>query len=494
VPAEIWMVAAEAAPLAQAGGLGDVLRALPAALAARGFTVRRFLPAYGCVDRAGFDREEMNLAVPLGPARVPVRFLSRSDPGGTVTTLVVCEELFAREGIYGPPGGEYEDNARRFTLLCRAVCERARRADAPPGILHVHDWHAALVPLFVRFTEGWRRRPRTVLTIHNMGYQGRFGPEEIDWLSLPAAALRQAFHSGGIEDHGGLNFLKAGVAYADHLTTVSPTHAREILAAPFGWGLDGILRQRASDLTGILNGADYDVWDPAADPRLPRPYGPGSLDRKEEARRALGDKLGLPAGRRPLLGVVGRLVPQKGIDVLAAAAPALLQDGADLAVLGSGDPGVAGALADLQRRHPGRIGLHLAFDDDLAHLVVAGCDLLLVPSRYEPCGLVQMHALRYGTIPVVHRTGGLADTVRDERTAPGRGTGFVFEPLLPETLAGAVRSALSLRAADPEAWRALQRRAMAEDFSWARAAALYAELYRDLLGRDPVPTPGQSGT
>ena len=481
------MVAAEAAPCAQVGGLGDVLRALPGALAARGFRVRRFLPAYGSVDRTGFAEEDGHLAVPLGPARTPVRFLSRSDTPDVTTTLLLCEELFAREGIYGPPGGEYPDNARRFALLSRAVCERARRAEKPPDILHAHDWHAALVPLFARLAPRGRRRPATVLTIHNLGYQGTFDAGALTWLSLPDGAHREALAAGGIAADGGVNFLKTGLAWADRLTTVSPRHAREIVTPEFGWGLDVMLRGRAGALSGILNGADYGGWDPATDRRLPKTYGPETLERKAAAKRALVKRLGLAAAADALVGVVGRLVPQKGFDVLVAAAPALLSEGCALVVLGAGDPELVGAFRDLERRHPGRTAVHVGYDDDLAHLIVAGSDLLAVPSRYEPCGLVQMHALRYGTIPVVHKTGGLADTVRDESEAPGRGTGFVFEPLTPETLASAVRRALSLRRSDPRAWRALQRRAMAEDFSWAKAAARYAELYRDLLGSNAPP-------
>jgi starch synthase len=476
------MVAAEAAPYAQVGGLGDVLRALPGALAGLGFKVRRFLPAYGSVDRAGFVEEDGNLAVPLGPARTPVRFLSKNEATGVVTTLVVCEELFAREGVYGSPDAEYPDNPRRFALLSRAVCERARRAAAPPDVLHAHDWHAALVPLFARFTAGRRGRPRTVLTIHNVGYQGKFDAAALAWLSLTDRARGEIAAEDGIEDHGGVNFLKAGLACADRLTTVSPRHAREIVTPAFGFGLDGLLRRRESVLTGILNGADYEIWNPARDERLPKRYGPKTLERKEEAKRALLGRLGLAADGRPVVGVVGRLARQKGIDVLTAAAHALLSEGAGLAVLGAGDQDIVASLQDLKGRHPDRIAVRIGHDEDLAHLIVAGSDLLAVPSRYEPCGLVQMHALRYGTIPVVHGTGGLADTVRDESETPGRGTGFVFEPLTPDSLAGAMRRALALRRTGSRAWRALQRRAMAEDFSWVKAAERYADLYRDLLG------------
>jgi starch synthase len=475
------MAAAEAAPYAQTGGMGDVLRALPAALARAGTQVELLLPAYGGIDRTGFDYEDVNLAVPLGPARVPVRFLRRAAGPGPSVVLVECEEMFAREGLYGPPGGEHPDNARRFALFCRAVAERARRAVEPPGVLHLHDWHAALVPLFVRFTDGWKRRPRTLLTIHNLAYQGRFGAHETDWLSLRPGALAEVFRPDGLEDHGGINFLKAGLAWADRLGTVSPAHAREILTPEHGWGLDPILRRRAGDLTGILNGADYEVWNPAADRHLPCPYDARALEARRHSSRALRERLGLPPSDRPILGVVGRLVHQKGTDVLAQAVPALLEAGADLVVLGTGGPELERALTALRGAYPQRVGLRLGFDEPLSHLVVAGSDLLLVPSLYEPCGLVQMHALRYGTPPVAHRTGGLADTVRDVRDDPAAGTGFLFSGLSAESLTATVRQALEMRRADPERWRRLQERAMAEDFSWERAAAAYLDLYRRMI-------------
>jgi len=477
----IWMVAAEAGPLAQVGGLGDVLRGLPAALARASFRVRRFLPAYGSIDREGFVLEEGNLAVPLGAARVPVRFLSRREPEGVVTTLVLCEELFARRGIYGLPGGEYADNARRFALLSRAVWERARRSDDPPDILHAHDWHAAPVPLFARLPPGRGARPRSVLTVHNLGYQGRFAAEEIDWLSLSGPERARVFHPEILADDGGVNFLKVGIACADRITTVSPRHAEEILTPEFGFGLDGLLRGRRQALRGILNGADYDAWNPANDRSLPRPYGPDGLEAKAEAARTLRERFGLRRSDRPLIGALGRLARQKGFDVLAAAAPGLLDLDADLVLLGSGDPSLEARLRDLADGLAGRVGVRLGFDMELAHLLTGGCDLLLVPSRYEPCGLVQMHALRYGTPPVVHRTGGLADTVLDEDDRPGRGTGFAFDGLTPESLVGAVRRALRHRAGAPHAWRALQRRAMAADFSWDRAAGEYAALYEGLM-------------
>jgi starch synthase len=519
VSATIWMAAAECGPLAQTGGLGDVLRALPPALARLGFRVTRFLPAYGSVDRAPFRLVEEPLPVPLGPGRVPVRFLSRAEPDGVVTTLVLSEELFGREGIYGPPGGAYPDNARRFVLLSRAVFELARRAaasrphpaaaDGAPDVLHVHDWHTALVPLFVRHqagrggpvavgVEGRDRtggrggegglggaagRPGTVLTIHNIGYQGRFAAEEGDWLGLDGPARARVFVPGVLEDHGGVNFLKAGLACADRIAAVSPTYAGEIRTPEGGFGLDAVLRGRGGDVSGILNGADYDVWDPRTDPHLPRPYGPDDPAPKAEAAAALRRAFGLPAAGRPILGVVSRLVEQKGIDLVAAAVPDLLALGADLAILGAGEPAIAAAL-ERARQEAGRdrVGLIIAFNERLSHLVTAGSDLFLLPSRYEPCGLTQMHALRYGTIPVGRRTGGLADTIRDETEQPGQGNGFLFEAISAAALVVAVRRGLEMKAASPAGWRGLQGRAMADDFSWDRAAAGYAGLYRAAAG------------
>ena len=475
------MASAEARPLAQTGGLADVLRALPDALARQGLPVRRLLPAYGFIDRSGFALERATLAVPLGPARVPVRFHSRTETSGVVTTLVECEEMFARDQIYGPPGGEYRDNARRFTLFARAVFERAARAGERPDILHLHDWHAALAPLFVRFAGPRGKPPRTVLTIHNLAHQGRFGSWEIDWISVPEIRKAEITRPEGIEFHGGINFLKAGIVYADALTTVSPTYAAEILTPELGCDLDPLLRAEAGKLTGILNGADYDLWDPASDPHLPQRYGADRLEGKTAAARTLREKLSMPASDRPLVGVVSRLVHQKGIDVVIRAAPGILEAGADLAVLGSGEPELVRELESLRGSFSGRIGIFIGHDEPLAHRVTAGSDLMLVPSRYEPCGLVQMHAMRYGALPVASRTGGLADTVRDESASPGRGNGFLLPALTPDDLAATVARALALRRSDPAAWTALQRRAMAEDFSWDRAARRYAELYRSLL-------------
>jgi len=480
------MTAAEVAPYAQTGGLADVLRALPPALAKRGHEVKVILPAYGGIDRRGFafDPAEDHLDVPVGIARVPVRTVSRRLAERVTLTLLVNEELFGRRGYYGTGGGDFPDNARRFSCLAAATVALAARAARTPDVLHGHDWHAGLLPLFARAARGWRdgRAPRTVHTIHNMGYQGHFADRDIDWVA-PAGRLREAvFRTEGIEYRGGINYMKAALVYADRITAVSPRYAWEITTREGGFGLQDVARQRGAALSGILNGADYDRWDPARDPHLAERYDARSLDRKEASRAALRAAFGLgeeePA--RPILGVVSRLVDQKGIDLVLEASPWLLRNGADLVVLGSGDPRLVEGLENLRRIHPTRVGVFIGFNEALSHKVVAGSDLLLIPSRYEPCGLVQMHAMRYGTIPVVHRTGGLADTVRDEGEQPGRGTGFVFDGVDAGSLAYAVERAVTLRATEPPRWEALRSRAVAADFSWDRSAAEYEALYRSL--------------
>jgi starch synthase len=480
------MASSEVGPLAQTGGLADVLRALPPALARRGHSVRVFLPAYGRIDRRTFqyDAAGDHLAVPLGIGRVPVRFLSRKGSDGVVTTLVQCEELFGRDGLYGPPGGDYPDNARRFALFARAVTELAAASPRPPDILHGHDWHAGLLPVFSRFATDWRSpRPKTVHTIHNMGYQGHFGSEEMDWIAGAGGLREHLFRFDAMEFRSGINYMKAALQFGDRLTAVSPRYAWEITTMEGGFGLHEAAWRRGGDLVGILNGADYERWDPRHDAQIPVRYDAATLDRKWDCRRALAAAFGIPAppAGRPVLGVVSRLVEQKGIDLVLEAAPALLRAGANLVVLGSGDDRIVAGLERLRSLHPERVAIYIGFNEPLSHLVVAGSDLLLLPSRYEPCGLVQMHAMRYGTLPVVHRTGGLADTVRDELEQPGRGTGFAFDGATPGALGYAAHRAMILRAEHPDRWRGLQERAMAEDFSWDRSAGQYADLYASLL-------------
>ncbi|MEW6775494.1 MAG: glycogen synthase GlgA [Bdellovibrionota bacterium] len=482
-PLTLWMISSEITPYAQTGGLGDVLSALPAALAQKGHRVRRFLPGYGQVDRTGFQTDPEKIVIPSGPDSLSVSFSSKKEPSGVITTLIECPELFGnRRGIYGDSNADFPDNARRFSLFSRAVCELAANAENPPDILHGHDWHAALVPLFAKFTCSWRRAPKTVFTIHNLGYQGRFPEGELQWLSLPENVRNEVFRMEGIEYFGDVNFLKAALLYSDKLTTVSPTYAREILTPEHGAGLDGVLRKRAADLSGILNGVDYGVWNPETDALIPRKYGASSSkEGKRAARAALEKDFTLPPSNRPLLGVVSRLVHQKGIDVFLEAVPALLEVGVDLAILGAGDQGLVDTLERLRRSFPGRIGVFIGYNERASHFVFAGSDALLVPSRYEPCGLTQLYALRYGTLPIAHRTGGLADSICDLEEDPSGGTGFLFSPLTTAALAHAVRRAVSLWRENPAEWRAAQKRAVEQEFSWDKAASRYETLYRQLV-------------
>src|SRR5262245_37050482 len=320
-PLAIWMVASEAAPLAQTGGLADVLRALPRALARRGHQARVFLPAYGRIDHAPFayDAGEDHLDVTAGVSRLPARLLSRVADDGVRITLVQCEELFAREGFYGPAGGDHPDNARRFAVLSAAVVGLAARAPRAPDVLHGHDWHAALLPLQARFATTWRgRRPAVVHTIHNMGYQGHFSWQDIDWVAPPGPVRDHVFRTEGIEYRGGINYLKAALLYADRVTAVSPRYAWEITTREGGFGLHDVARGRGGALVGILNGADYEHWDPSRDPHIPERYGVETLDRKGASRAALRQAFGIGGDRaagapndRPILGVVSRLVDQK---------------------------------------------------------------------------------------------------------------------------------------------------------------------------------------
>lgn len=477
---EIWMVAAELAPLASTGGLGEVLRSLPLALAQAGASVRRILPAYGGVDRSGFEPDGPTLRLPSGGDLLEVSFSSRRDARGVRTTLVNCGPLFDRPGVYGAGDGDHADNPRRFAMLAQAAVALAGHVERPPDVLHAHDWHAALVPVFVR--HAWpaaTRPPSTVLTVHNIGYAGRFGAESLRWLGLPAEVAARLFQPDGLEFWGDVSFLKGGLVFADRIATVSPTHREEILREETGFGLHGILQARQDDLVGILNGVDYGTWNPAADPHLPLAYDASTVAAGKRAAQArLRRELGLAPASRVVLSVVSRLAHQKGIDVLLEAIGGLLDLQLDVAILGSGEPLLEARLRDAVQAFPGRVGVRLGYDHGLAHLLMGGTDLLAVPSRYEPCGLVQLQALRYGAVPVVHAVGGLLDTVRDA-DATRSGTGFTFTPLTPASLVRAVARALAVHE-DGEAWTALVRRGMGERFDWGPPAEAYVAIYRGL--------------
>jgi starch synthase len=477
----ICMLAAEAFPYAKTGGLADVLAGLPAALAALGVEVTVVLPGYRSALRAAGAVERLGrVRAPVSSRLVPADIVRV--PGARVPTLfVVAPRYFDRDGLYGESGTDYPDNAERFTFFCRAALEWLRGLGAPPDVLHCHDWQTALAPAFLRagatlYPE--LRRLRLVQTIHNLAYQGRFWAADWHLLNLDA----RYFTSDWLEFWGDIDFLKAGLVFADAITTVSPRYAREIQTPELGEGLDGVLRARAGRLRGILNGIDYEAWNPARDPALPAAYDADDLSGKARCKAELQVALGLPIdGDIALAGIVSRFAWQKGIDVLLDALPPILQDSpVQLAVLGSGDAVLETRLHDLATRFPDRVALRTGMDEPLAHRLIAGADLFLMPSRYEPCGLSQMYSLRYGTVPVVHATGGLADTVAEFDPGTGDGTGFRFVPCTPEEMRHAVRRALEVRR-DRAAWERLQRNGMAERFSWERAARGYRHVYSALM-------------
>ena len=475
----VLLAASELTPLAKTGGLGDVIAALPAALAECGADVHVVLPAYQVIDwRAVAIAREWTVRVetPSGPRDVPVR---TGRCGAFRVSFPVADDYFGRPYLYGGPNGDYPDNAERFAFFSRAVLAIAAASDPVPDVLHCHDWHTALVPALLRID----RPPRlgattTVQTIHNLGYQGLFPSDVWPLLGVDWSWFTPQY----FEFYGQVNFLKAGLVFADALTTVSPTYAREILDPEHGHGLDGVLHTRRDALVGILNGVDYTQWDPRRDPHIAASYGPDDLGGKARCKDALQAELGLPrAPRVPVIGMVSRLADQKGFDLVTAALPGLLERDLQLAIVATGDPRYERALLAEQRRAPERLAVRIAFDEALAHRVEAGADAFLMPSRYEPCGLNQMYSLRYGTVPIVRATGGLEDTVSD---VDGSRTGFKFGPYTAAAMREAIERALAFYARRDD-WERIVRAGMACDFSWQRAADEYLALYARLVGARP---------
>ncbi len=477
----VCMLAPEAFPYAKTGGLADAVAGLSEALVRRGVEVTVMLPGYRlALERAGAVERLGRVRAPVSSRLVPADILRATD--ARVPTLFVhAPRYFDREGLYGAGGHDYADNAERFVFFCRAALEWLRALGTAPDILHCHDWQAALAPAMLRGTAALYpelRRVRLVQTVHNVAYQGRFWAADWHLLNLDT----RYFTSEYLEFHGDVSFLKGGLVFADVLTTVSPRYAREVQTPAFGEGLDGVFRARAGRLRGILNGIDYRVWSPATDPALPVRYDAADLAGKARCKSNLQAALGLrtDAGT-PLLASVSRLAAQKGIDVLLDAVPPLLEaSAAQLVVLGSGDPHLEWRVQELGRRFPDRVAARTGMDEGLAHRIVAGADVFLMPSRYEPCGLSQLYSLRYGTIPIVHATGGLDDTVAEFDPASGQGTGFRFTPCTPGALRGAIDRALTVRR-DPSAWARAQANGMREDFSWERSARAYHTTYGALL-------------
>ncbi len=477
----VLAVASEIFPLVKTGGLADVVGALPPALAREGIHTRTLVPGYPPVLAALEVTGTAHTFAELhgGPARL------LSGRAADLDLFVLdAPHLYARAGnIYvGPDGKEWPDNGLRFAALstCAAAIARGAVAGYAPDVVHAHDWQAGLVPALLHY--GGTPRPGTIMTVHNLSFQGQYPRDLLVRIGLPP----HAYSIEGVEYHGSIGYLKAGLALADRITTVSPTYAAEIRTPDGGMGLDGLLRQRAHVLTGILNGIDETVWNPAADAHLPAPFDAKHLQRRAVNKAALQARFGLDADPATfVLGVVSRLTSQKGMDLLVEALPAITARGAALALVGSGDKALEDRIAHAATRHPGRVGAIIGYDEALAHLVQAGADALVVPSRFEPCGLTQLCALRYGAVPIVARVGGLADTVVDANEmalATGAGTGIQFSPVTRAQLELAVERASALRR-DRMAWRRMQLRAMATDVGWTRPAKRYAALFRAVAAR-----------
>lgn len=470
---KILFVASEAAPFVKTGGLGDVIGALPRALAKRGHELMVVLPKYSAIDSSAFRdtgrRVEVQLAGLLASAQVYVHV-----PAERLRYVFLANPYYDRKELYGEPGSDYRDNHKRFAILCAGALEAARQQGFEPDAVHAHDWQAALVPLIIK--RGWAGRPsplraRTVFTIHNLAYQGIFPREAMSDLGLPA----DLFNADALEFYGQVSLIKAGLVFADKLTTVSPTYAKEIVESPqTGAGLEGLLRHRRSDLVGIMNGVDYERWSPQKDPLIEQRYSAQDTSGKTVCKASVQRELGLTVDAQAMLcGAIGRLAHQKGYDLLAKALPSMMERNVQVALLGTGDAALEHELTRLSEKYPGRISVQLRFDDRLAHRIEAGADVFLMPSRFEPCGLNQLYSLRYGTLPLVRAVGGLADSISE---GP-EGWGFRFDDESPEALLRAVDRALALFH-KPKAWAAAMERAMGRDHSWDRAAAQYEALYK----------------
>lgn len=476
---QVLMVASECAPFVKTGGLADVVGALPAALASLGVDTQVVLPAYPAL-------------FPLLPTGTEVaRFDDLPGGGGRIVkvaahglTLLLLDapQLFDRPGgLYvDETGKDWPDNHLRFGALSMAAARIAMgQIDGyHPDVLHAHDWQAALAPVYLKMSN--QQTPRSIITIHNIAFQGRFGPQVLGQLHLKT----DWFHPEGLEFHGDLNLLKGALMFSDRITTVSPTYAREILTPEFGMGLDGVLRSRSDVLSGLLNGIDTDAWNPSDDPALAEPYDAKSLKRKTANRTALCARLGLePESEGPLFCVVSRLTSQKGLDALLDAVPHLVAKGGQLAILGSGQPELEQGFKDAAEAYPGQVAAFIGYDEPLSHLFQAGSDVILIPSRFEPCGLTQLYGLRYGTLPVVARTGGLADTVIDANVAAIAAkvaTGFVFGDVSALGLSEVIDRVIEAHS-DPKLWQSMQRNAMRHPVSWESSAKAYRDLYSELI-------------
>jgi len=483
----ILVVASEAVPFVKTGGLGDVVGALPKALARQGHRLKVCLPRYRTLNLGShqINRLDLRAEIQIGEKshklavecvkerRLPLEYY-----------FLANNHFFGRTDLYRDPdqGEDYPDNDERFVFLCRGVLAITDMFDWKPDVIHVHDWQASLIPAYLRLglTQGGRAlRTKTVLTIHNLAYQGTFDEKKFDGIGLPQEHF---FPTSPFEFYGQVNFLKAGIVYADKITTVSERYAQEIQTPELGCGLEGVLKERRDDLRGILNGVDYSVWSPSRDKKIPHNYHPANLSGKRMNKVELMNRFSLPVrDSAPLIGVISRLADQKGFDLFAKVADEVLGMNVQMIVLGTGDAKYHELFAGLERRYPDKIRACLTFDDDLAHWIEAAADMFLMPSQFEPCGLNQMYSLKYGTIPIVREVGGLADTVENFDAQTGRGTGFVFSEYTSSALMDAIRKGVETYR-KKRVWSSIMKAGMKLDYSWDRSARKYSELFQQITG------------
>jgi starch synthase len=481
-PLNILFVSPEVYPFAKTGGLGDVSSALPLALKQQGHDVRVALPKYRSTQESKRSIQPMGwtISVPIGP-EVKLGELHESQLNRTVPVYFVGQDdYFDRDDFYGDAEGEFPDNAERFIFFDRAVLEACKTLNFQPDIIHCNDWQTGLIPCYLKTTfadDPFFEHTRSVFSIHNLGYQGNFDERHLPLAHLPW----KVFTMEGIEFYGFFSFMKAGLVYADKLATVSKTYSKEILTPENGFHMDGVLRQYQDKLSGIINGADYGEWDPQIDSNIKTRYSPKSLKGKQECKKSLALKLSLKLPEQtPLLCMVTRLSPQKGIDLLIQSFAELMAQDAALVILGSGEERYETFLEEQNQNYPERFRYIQGFDEKLAHQIIAGSDLLLMPSQYEPCGLTQMYALRYGTVPLVRRVGGLADTVKDFQSGKSKGTGFLFNDSEADEWVLLLQKALAFYS-EKKTWKSLMLNGMKQDFSWEKAAQEYVRLYRRAL-------------
>ncbi|HYG75652.1 MAG TPA: glycogen synthase GlgA [Planctomycetota bacterium] len=478
----IAFVASEVVPYSKTGGLADVAGALPAEIEALGHKVTVYTPYYRSTKKVDPKaRVVAEGSVPVGASSVPWTLHQSSAPkSGVKTYFIGCDAFFDRDGLYGTAQGDYEDSCSRFVLFCRATLAAAQALGERVNIWHCHDWQTALIPVYLKHTfkgHPFHAGAATVFTIHNLAYQGLFWHWDWPLLNLPW----QHFNWKEMEFHGKMNLLKGALVHSDMLATVSPTYAQEIQTAEFGCGLEGVLSDRKRDLVGIVNGIDTRTWNPSSDALLPAVYNIENLDGKKTCKEVLRKKLNLPNDSTAVVGMIGRLFEQKGFDLVAQSIEELLRRDIQLVILGTGREEYHKLLQRVQQANPQKVAVAFAFDNALAHLIEAGSDIFLMPSRYEPCGLNQLYSLAYGTPPVVRKVGGLADTITDttsQSLANGTATGFQFREYSAAAMIDCLDRALRVFKTEPEKWRQIQQNGMRQDWSWRKSAEKYVELYK----------------